>query len=66
MIFLNVLFRPDLLGNLRIRAPRAPCGQEESEMEFWLLEILRLGVAFGVTALIVWFWYWLMDSIGTF
>jgi hypothetical protein len=35
-------------------------------MEFWLLEILRLSVAFGVTALVVWFWYWLMDSIGTF
>jgi hypothetical protein len=35
-------------------------------MEFWLLEILRLGAAFGLTALIVWFWYWLMDSIGTF
>lgn len=31
-----------------------------------LLEILRLSVAFGVTALIIWFWYWLMDCIGTF
>ena len=27
---------------------------------------LRLTVAFGGVALIVAFWYWLMDSIGTF
>jgi hypothetical protein len=31
-----------------------------------LLDILRLAVAFGSVALIVLFWYWLMDSIGTF
>jgi hypothetical protein len=31
-----------------------------------LLDILRLAVAFGTVALIVVFWYWLMDSIGTF
>jgi hypothetical protein len=31
-----------------------------------LLDILRLGVAFGTVALIVVFWYWIMDSIGTF
>lgn len=31
-----------------------------------LLDILRLGAAFGAVALIVWFWYWLLDSIGTF
>jgi len=31
-----------------------------------LLEILRLTVAFGSVAVIVAFWYWLMDSIGTF
>jgi hypothetical protein len=31
-----------------------------------LLEILRLTVAFGAVAIIVVFWYWLMDSIGTF
>jgi hypothetical protein len=30
------------------------------------LDILRLAVAFGAVALIVLFWYWLMDSIGTF
>jgi hypothetical protein len=31
-----------------------------------LLDVLRLTVAFGSVALIVVFWYWLMDSIGTF
>lgn len=31
-----------------------------------LLDCLRLGLTFGAVALIVWFWYWLMDSFGTF
>lgn len=31
-----------------------------------LLDVLRLSVAFGGVVLIVWFWYWVMDSIGTF
>lgn len=31
-----------------------------------LLDILRLAFAFGLIALIVAFWYWLMDSLGTF
>ena len=31
-----------------------------------LLDILRLLVAFGGVAAIIVFWYWLMDSIGTF
>jgi hypothetical protein len=31
-----------------------------------LLDLLRLAVAFGGVALLVAFWYWLMDSIGTF
>ncbi len=35
-------------------------------LEFWVLEILRLTVAFGLGGLVIWFWYWLMDSIGTF
>jgi len=30
------------------------------------VDILRLLVAFGGVALIIAFWYWLMDSIGTF
>lgn len=30
------------------------------------LDILRIGVAFGGVALLVVFWYWLMDSIGPF
>ena len=30
------------------------------------LDLLRLAVAFGGVALCVAFWYWLMDSIGTF
>jgi hypothetical protein len=29
-------------------------------------DLLRLTVAFGGVGLIVLFWYWLMDSIGTF
>jgi len=31
-----------------------------------LLDILRLFVTFGAVVLIVAFWYWLMDSTGTF
>lgn len=31
-----------------------------------VLDLLRLAVAFGGVALLVAFWYWLMDSIGTF
>jgi hypothetical protein len=31
-----------------------------------LLEVLRLGVAFGSMGLFIWFWYWFMDSVGTF
>ncbi len=31
-----------------------------------LMEILRLGVAFGATALLVAFWYWLLAQLGTF
>ena len=31
-----------------------------------VLDCLRLLVAFGGVALFVAFWYWLMDSIGTF
>jgi hypothetical protein len=31
-----------------------------------LLDLLRLTVAFGGVVLLVAFWYWLMDSIGTF
>lgn len=29
-------------------------------------EFVRLGIAFGITGLVIWFWYWLMDSLGTF
>jgi len=31
-----------------------------------LLEILRLAAGFGLAGLIVAFWYWFMDSVGTF
>ncbi len=31
-----------------------------------LLDILRLLVAFGAIALIVAFWYWLINALGTF
>jgi len=31
-----------------------------------VLDLLRLAVAFGGVALMVAFWYWLMESIGTF
>lgn len=30
------------------------------------LEILRLGAAFGSMGLIIRFWYWFMESVGTF
>jgi hypothetical protein len=31
-----------------------------------LLEILRLTAGFGLAGGIVVFWYWFMDSVGTF
>ena len=31
-----------------------------------LLELLRIGAAFGLAALFVVCWYWFMDSVGTF
>jgi hypothetical protein len=31
-----------------------------------LVDILRLGAAFGSMGLIIWFWYWFMKSVGTF
>ena len=31
-----------------------------------LLDILRLAVAFGTMGLIIYFWYWFMESVGTF
>ena len=31
-----------------------------------LLDILRLAVAFGATGLVIRFWYWFMESLGTF
>jgi hypothetical protein len=31
-----------------------------------LLESLRLAAAFGGMGLIIAFWYWFMDSVGTF
>jgi hypothetical protein len=35
-------------------------------LEFWFLELLRIGFAFGTCGLIIWFWYWMLDSLGTF
>jgi len=29
-------------------------------------EGVRLFLAFGAIGLVIWFWYWLMDSLGTF
>jgi hypothetical protein len=31
-----------------------------------LLEVLRLAAAFGTMGLIIRFWYWFMESVGTF
>ena len=28
-------------------------------------EIVRLGFAWGVMGLVIWFWYWIMKNIGT-
>jgi hypothetical protein len=35
-------------------------------LEFWVLEFLRLGFAFGTAGLIIWGWYKLLDALGTF
>lgn len=37
----------------------------DGEARMWL-DILRLGVTFGVVVLLIAFWYWLMDNAGTF
>lgn len=29
-------------------------------------ECVRLGLAFGAIGAVILFWYWLMDSLGTF
>lgn len=31
-----------------------------------LIDLMRLALAFGTVGLIIAFWYWLMDSLGTF
>jgi hypothetical protein len=31
-----------------------------------LLDLLRLAAAFGLAGVIIVFWYWFMDSVGTF
>lgn len=36
-----------------------------SEMD-WIWEILRYVAAWGGTGLVIWFWYWMFSSIGTF
>lgn len=35
-------------------------------LELILIDSLRLAFAFGVAGAIVWFWYWFMESVGTF
>jgi hypothetical protein len=32
----------------------------------YVWEILRYVAAWGGTALIIWFWYWMFSNIGTF
>ncbi|WP_256387041.1 hypothetical protein [Mycolicibacterium sp. GF69] len=39
---------------------------EEFEMWAWIWEILRYVGAWGGTALVIWFWYWMFSSLGTF
>ena len=50
------------------RVPRAgglTSGTGGLEMN-WIWEILRYVAAWGGTGLIIWFWYWMFSSIGTF
>jgi hypothetical protein len=54
---------PDLASPKRFTAGRA--GRPHGGIAM-VLEILRLGAAFGAMGLIIWFWYWFMDSVGTF
>ena len=35
-------------------------------LELLLVDGLRLLFAFGLCGLVIWFWYWFMDSVGTF
>jgi hypothetical protein len=32
----------------------------------WIWEILRYVAAWGGTGLVIWFWYWMFSSLGTF
>jgi hypothetical protein len=38
----------------------------QSGVPIMLLDILRIVVAFGAVGLIIAFWYWMMDRLGTF
>ncbi len=35
-------------------------------LELILVDSLRLIFAFSMAGLVIWFWYWFMDSVGTF
>lgn len=35
-------------------------------LELILLDSLRLLFAFGICGLVIWFWYWFFESVGTF
>lgn len=41
-------------------------GRRFSVWELIWTECVRLGLAFGLIGLVILFWYWLMDSLGTF
>jgi len=49
-----------------LRSLNGTKGETQMTLEFWFLEFLRVGFAFGTCGLIIWFWYWMLDSIGTF
>jgi hypothetical protein len=46
---------------------RRKCSNYQGGLEMdWVWEILRYVAAWGGTGLIIWFWYWMFSSLGTF
>lgn len=69
-IIRNVDLRNDVRNNRQPPSIRTGALQLAwSDADMWDLiwtECVRLGLAFGLIGLVILFWYWLMDSLGTF
>jgi hypothetical protein len=51
---------------LRLGSQKSFSLESQRGVAAMLLDILRLALAFGVVVLVIGFWYWVMDTLGTF